>query len=846
MKHKRYESFFYDRNDLRYDVSIWQEVDSETPPAGWPSEIKLAADPVQIEWSEVGKLDPVQGSCATLRVVSMFDRQFFDMYSAEYGNIELRVYRTATNDGTLPTNILTIADNGVITAENPVASNVTVSAARYNANGVYIGRVSSTIASGATTAQLFKMETDTIADIQITPSADDTYRYVTSQSVLYWAGTLDPELFEEPYAYADHYITELSFVDLAPLEYAYWDGKGSMTVSEIIERCVSSAKFHREGAILPWISTQTTNKYNGVNLSPLECTISADNFYDDEDEPMTMREVLEETLRPFALRLVQKDGLLVLFDLHSFYDRPTTEISWHGSDATVEADVIYNDITVKLSPYQDDVVMEASIDPDEVLDPDEDGVVKSVYCGYSKQSYGFDNEQYIDGTVVQYTAFEAYAKMDAEYKNIKVKNGAWMYRVDPVYSGNKEALVMWCSSDSRPNKDYAGGTWPIWTFNAPVCALADNYKAMEPTSPLTPIIETKGVYVSSDDTKSLICVSLEALYDARYDWSVPANEYATGSPIADYNYTGNEEYIKNRGQICLIPVVITLRDEDGNIRYRYSNNKNRIIDQYSLYENVGWVEVGSENVYQKPAWLAYYNEEKGQGVMSSGWVKNKRLLRSNIVTIPNTIKNKNNGEYLPIPPESGYIVVEVCAGHQFMTFASDVITVLANSVPPTDPIFTEKPRTIAYKNIEVKIVPSYGSDEKDEKDIEDIAWINKTARENLEVSTIVGTPNEKMPAAKGALRAPSGQQIDSFSRGGHDARIERLLIGTAYSQYAERKNVLSGTTELVFGCSPLTDASIDGKYVVLSEVQNLEQSTSTLRVAEFVKDEYESIEDKDE
>ena len=181
-----------------------------------------------------------------------------------------------------------------------------------------------------------------------------------------------------------------------------------------------------------------------------------------------------------------------------------------------------------------------------------------------------------------------------------------------------------------------------------------------------------------------------------------------------------------------------------------------------------------------------------------------------------------------------------------MTYAGNELTTLNNAVGPTDPVYTEKARTVAYKSIEIKIVPEYGADKVEATDIEDIAWLNKSARENLSISTIVGTPNKKMPAAKGALRLPSGAQVDSFTRGDHVGRLEKLLIGTAYSQYAERKNVLQGTADMLLGFYPLIDQSIDGRYVLLSEVQNVEKGTSNIRAAEFNADEYDSIEEKEE
>ena len=845
MKFERYTSFFYDREGLRYDISIWQETNSDKTPDGWPSPITLAADPVTIEWSEVEKLDPVQGSCATLRAVSLSDRQFFDMYSVEYGTIELRVYREPRKGiGSLTPNLIRIDGFNTVKAEYPVSSPITVSAARYNANGVYIGRVSSVMQIGESETTLFAIEGEnTLSDLCIDDvNTDGVYRYYVTETILYWAGTLDPELFEEPYAYKDRYITEMSFVDFAPLEYVYWEEKGLMSIRSIIEKCIERGKFLRLPPPLELVSTKTKE-----GDSALDCVVQAENFYDDDDEPMTLREVLEEVLRPFALRIIQKDGIITIFDLHALSNATTDAIEWYGTDATIEADRVYNDITVKLSPYQDETILDASIDPDEVLKEGDEGVVEGVSKGYSMSGFGSPDGDYTEDYLVKTEMFRYYMKKaPVEYGNIKVKGNAWMFRVDPVYGGSKEGLVLWSRSTSLPNDEWIGGTWPDYGItNEPICAMGDNYNKIYLSVPVTPIIETKGVFVSSDGGESYILIRLEAMYDARYDWFVEANKYSTPIPLNNYDYSGNENYIKNRGHLCYIPVVITIRDAEGNIKYYYSNNGNRVGESI---QTAGWLPYDSKiDLYLNPAWLVYYSENKAdeKGVMS-GWQTNRRLINSAKHEIPLDVAEKNNGEYLPMPPESGYLVVEVCAGHHFSTFASNRITVLENGVRKDDPIFTQKPRTIAYKSIEIKIVPAYGSDDVEAKDIEDIAWINKSARENLEIDTIVGTPNEKMPAARGALRAPCGEQVDSFTRGDHSGRLEKLLIGTAYSQYADRKNVLTGTVDLIHGFAPFSDQSINGIYVLMSEIQNLEKRTSEIRAAEFVGDIYESIEEKEE
>lgn len=180
--------------------------------------------PVEIEWNEVDKLEPVQGACLTLSLVSKSDRQFIDLYSIEVGKVRIDVYR----DG-----------------------------------------------------------------------------------ALYWSGTLDPELYEEPYSQKKDYEVSFSFSDFAPLDRKKWTKTGICSIQEVIDTCLSESGINYT-ELVKYISTSMSDTDEPIDLAALN--VMCENFYDEEGEAMTMREVLDETLRPFALRMVQKGGRIYLYD----------------------------------------------------------------------------------------------------------------------------------------------------------------------------------------------------------------------------------------------------------------------------------------------------------------------------------------------------------------------------------------------------------------------------------------------------------------------------------------------------------------------------------------------------
>lgn len=72
-------------------------------------------------------------------------------------------------------------------------------------------------------------------------------------------------------------------------------------------------------------------------------------------------------------------------------------------------------------------------------------------------------------------------------------------------------------------------------------------------------------------------------------------------------------------------------------------------------------------------------------------------------------------------------------------------------------------------------------------------------------------------------------------------KVERLLLGTVYSQFRGRKKKLSGTADLLNKFSTLTDEHEEGRFMVVFEVQNLLRDESNLAMTEIVKDNYTGV-----
>lgn len=171
---------------------------------------------------------------------------------------------------------------------------------------------------------------------------------------LYWRGTLDPELYEEPYTRTDGYDVRLTFCDLALLARIPFSPMGRTTWARLVDSLLPLAALE-----LP-----TYNGCKDVKLSanallyepeaPVEIPqayICTDNFAaHDGEPPMNCLEVLEQLLRPFNIRLMQWAGTLRLDSLGHLCGQETAQLEWAGTDATLSMDRTYRRVVANFAP----------------------------------------------------------------------------------------------------------------------------------------------------------------------------------------------------------------------------------------------------------------------------------------------------------------------------------------------------------------------------------------------------------------------------------------------------------------------------------------------------------------
>lgn len=201
-----------------------------------PEIIKAAPDAFALEYLEVKKLEPVQGSQATLKLISERNFQFLDLHTDDMQKYLIKFYRAGQ---------------------------------------------------------------------------------------LYWIGYLDSELYNENLTDYAPYAVEFSGADFNILERLKFRNESEKPYTDIASFLIQLKRcFDRLGLPFQKLYIGCSTTPEGITLSSSETAlhklyIQSANFYDEDKEPMSCREVVESILQPLGLMMVQRDASVYIYDLNT-------------------------------------------------------------------------------------------------------------------------------------------------------------------------------------------------------------------------------------------------------------------------------------------------------------------------------------------------------------------------------------------------------------------------------------------------------------------------------------------------------------------------------------------------
>ena len=663
---------------------------------------------------------------------------------------------------------------------------------------------------------------------------------------IYWMGTLDPEFYEEPYTDNEDYEVELTFSDFGIFERLQYNLVGIQRLGDILTDALTRAKLPGE-TDQTYISTQLEPGSGKMSLNHL--CVRSENFTDEDGEVSNMQEVIEGILQPLGLRVVQRNGKIWVYDLNGIYAGARTEkLEWHDKDQVMGVDKVANNATITFSPYSASELLEGKIEFGGDYSVEQVNLVAapgadyySYYPDYSDEHKQGSNWDY---KLINFTIFLSNKGQGLAYLN----SSARYFHILPVMNGPSECDgIAWSfySGGHGPIDEYHH--WPKQILNK-VGKIANNE-----------IMRTNRVYLPKLDADSMnnyrVRLTLEMLMDPRYNPFSSAN---------DGNEEGNYEHIKVWTGWAFVPVAITIYDEHNIPVSHYDNHVTARGAAEGYLGNITGMWLSGAGKFGD-AFLEYYNADDLQedaGIL--GWKANRHCIGrpdhknrngsgymnyqyGGRTVIYDSFKQMADGEYMPYPPEGGYLEVSVYAGVNCYDYGErgDFDTTMKWD----DEDLYSKVRWLLYKAPKVEIVRNnlkFESEELD--DVEYSGYINKDAKDEITIDTICGTIEKSAPTARGAyFRSSDRAQITELTREGRTNLVEKLLMGTLYSQFADRHTRLTGTAFLLDGDIRLYTDGMQGdkKFLMLSEVQDLDDGTSEVSIVELSPDEYETIEYKD-
>ncbi|ALJ57304.1 hypothetical protein BcellWH2_00027 [Bacteroides cellulosilyticus] len=344
--------------------------------------------------------------------------------------------------------------------------------------------------------------------------------------VITWCGFIKPELYTQDYT-AKTFTLEIECISaMSVLEFIDYsiEGESKKFVSlwNLLQRCISTADGQYDSVFIPHVYASSKAAYSTGENVLANMTLSEQDFFDEDDKPMKLKEVLEEVCKFLNWTCTDWKGDLYFVDVdHSgiYYKYDTQlkdnvetqakellvqDIGFVGAGHFLDILPGYNKATVKCSNY-----------PVGQIFPDEDLDRLKLYASQDKQSgdkvtakrFYYPNVYRLfhyspQGTALSDEQFEAYKNNpDSLMGSIIIKRCEYkIVNGEPDISNyNWENLIQVRRGTQKTGSNY---TWlsrvPILTFESqlPVAAYLDGAVAISCS-----VQVTENDDLSTDDKK---------------------------------------------------------------------------------------------------------------------------------------------------------------------------------------------------------------------------------------------------------------------------------------------------------------------------------------------------------
>ena len=195
-----------------------------------------------------------------------------------------------------------------------------------------------------------------------------------ADGVAVWCGFIKPELYTQEYS-SDKFNLEINcYSAMSVLEFLEYkqngEERGFVSLWSLLKKCVEESRGLYRAIYIPHVYGVSQTEYNRWN-NPLErMMVSEQNFFDEDDNAMSLKEVLEEIMKLMNWTCADWNGELFFIDVDnedgeyykynsamSSYTRAASDrknvqdIGFAGSDHTLDILPGYNKASVRCSNY---------------------------------------------------------------------------------------------------------------------------------------------------------------------------------------------------------------------------------------------------------------------------------------------------------------------------------------------------------------------------------------------------------------------------------------------------------------------------------------------------------------
>lgn len=706
------------------------------------------------------------------------------------------------------------------------------------------------------------------ATIRVESPGDRTYEDLYSIEVgkirmdvyragnLYWSGALDPEFYEEPYERAYKYPVSFTFSDFGILDRLKYNLAGMQSLYAILTDALGRSTINYTSIDQSLISSYL----DSAKLTLGALRVRSDNFYDEDGEAATLKETLDGILLPLGLRLVQRNGRIWVYDLNGLYTlAQQAQIGWNGASQTMGTDKVANNVKITWNTY----AQGGNQAPTDCWTQDVDKNLINInsletqsYHGsqYISFHYSTDLHDWIDATDAGFTLW-----LNSQGKNAEIgpNSLAKFFKIVEQNDGTEsEGIAVYYVSC----RGYAVGNDNNGAAQIQYRGNLDGQLPGKLSSCGKKLFKSAEVWLPPVDNASdlLLRVGLNALIDCRFNPFEQAAVLVKG--IKPGWFTPGVEGVeqdqwqnawKSSGTFVYIPVTIKFKPDGSNTVYVWDNRDvvARNVDSNpvtTLSQTYGSWKVYRPNDDENPpiwGYLCWYNPDdrlNDCGVL--GWKKNHPALNPHNKNVTTILRKAEDGQYIPYPATTGGGKLWLEVRGQGWIISDDGTTLPPDTVLNPNDLWN-KTWWALFQLPEFEIMNRQQFDAAiNTDDVEYQAEINAAAKESITLDTICGTHKDGVPTARGAyFLASNGKQLKQLTRAGRTTQAEELLIGTLYSQYAQRRTVLSGEADLpAGGLKAFTEQNQDGKrFLMQGEVLDAITDTSDVTLVELRPDEYD-------